>query len=423
MNFQIKTARVKNICAFILAFIPLIAFPQQVKRCGTFEYWQKMKQQTPSLAMEEERMNREATKWVNEHRNERITNSVITIPVVVHVLYHTDAENISDAQIQSQIDVLNTDYARLNEDTFLTPVPWKAIAANVGVQFCLAAITPDSVPTNGIERKFTDNTSWANYDDMKFASSDGLNVWNRDYYMNIWVGNLGGNFLGVTSSLAIQPQYDGMCISYKAFGRVGNHLDHRYNLGRTVTHEAGHWLGLTHTWGDDFGACTGTDGINDTPNQADNTFGCPLFPVTDVCSPNYPGIMFMDYMDYTDDACMNLFTNDQVLRMHYVLDNNRISIRDNVTSCNGAITVSLPLKLYPNPVDQTLSVHTYFNVPATLVFSLKDIFGREWMHETGTLNHYEVIPFNVTTIPSGVYIVSATANNISITEKVVVVHR
>ncbi len=422
MSYQVKTDQVKKICVFILAFIPIFTFSQQLKRCGTYEYQQVLKQQDPSLIIEEERIHREANEWMDAHRNDHGTSSIITIPVVVHVLYHTSNENISDAQIQSQIDVLNTDYARLNEDTFLTPVPWKSIAANVGIQFCLAAITPDSVPTNGIERKYTDNTSWSNYDDMKFSNSGGLNVWNRDYYMNIWVGNLGGNFLGVTSSIAIQPQYDGMCISYKAFGRVGSHLDHRYNLGRTVTHETGHWLGLTHIWGDDFGGCNGTDGINDTPNQEDNTYGCPLFPVTDSCSSTYPGIMFMNYMDYTDDACMNMFTLDQAVKMNAVLNTTRNSILQN-HSCNGAITVSLPIKLFPNPVTDVVTIHTYFNIPASIEFSLKDIFGRELLHGGKSLTSYEKVTFDVSTIPSGIYIISATANTYSITEKIIVAHR
>jgi hypothetical protein len=429
MSLSISKNRAFRIFAFIFACIPLLAFTQQTRRCGTYEYWQLMKQDDPSLATEEERINHEAREWMDTHRNRRDAASVITIPVVVHILYHTDEENLSDAVVQSQIDVLNQDFARLNQDAILTPAVWQNTAAAVGIQFCLASIRPDSVPSTGIERKHTDLTSWQSFNDMKFENQGGLNAWDRDHYMNIWVGNLEGNAIGITQMPygMTTAATDGMCISYKTFGRIGNHLDSRYNLGRTVTHETGHWLGLYHIWGDDSGNCIttggGSDLMDDTPDQVDNTYDCPVFPVTDACSPAYPGIMFMNYLDYTDDACMNMFTNDQAAKMRYVLDNIRTTIRDNVSSCSGAITVSLPIKLFPNPVSDDVLIHTYFNTPASVEFSLKDIFGRELIHQQKSLTSYEIVPFNVTSIPSGVYVVSVNANNYSLTQKVIVAHR
>ena len=405
-----------------LFLIPFVSFSQHTKRCGTYEYWEMMKQQDPSLAIGEERINREANEWMVAHRNERGQSSVITIPVVVHVLYHTDAENISDAQIQSQIDVLNQDFARLNQDTILTPFVWRTTAANTGLQFCLTSVTPDTAPSTGIERRYTSNESWSNFNEMKSFSTGGLDVWNRDRFMNIWVGNLDGGVLGLTQMPGGSPLTDGMCISYKAFGKIGD-LDPQYNLGRSATHETGHWLGLYHIWGDDGGACSGTDYLNDTPNQADNTFNCPPFPQTDECSPAYPGIMFMNYMDYSDDACMNIFTNDQSSKMHAILNTTRVSILNNVASCNGSIAVSLPIKLFPNPVTDEILIHTYFNIPASIDFSLKDLYGREIMHKAKSLSSYEKVPFDVRHISSGVYVVSVTSNNYTITEKVIIAHR
>src|SRR5204863_4475237 len=134
-------------------------------------------------------------------------------------------------------------------------------------------------------------------------------------YMNIWVANISNGLLGITQLPGGPPETDGICIAYNAFGRTG-HLTAPYNRGRTGTHETGHWLGLQHIWGDDGGDCTGSDFIDDTPNQAHETYGCPAFPVYDACTPAYPGILFMDFMDYTDDACMHLFTNGQANYMN-----------------------------------------------------------------------------------------------------------
>jgi hypothetical protein len=412
----------KKIYLFIFIFIPLLSSSQTRVRCGTYESWQQMKQQDPSLVIEEEKVNAELNRWIARHQNNRGTNGVITIPVVVHLLYHEEEENLPDDVIQSQIDVLNIDFARLNQDTLLTPAAFRDEASKTNIRFCLASITPDSVPTNGIERKYTDIAAWQNFNDMKFESSGGLDAWNRNYYMNIWVGNLDGGVLGLTQMPGGPPGTDGMCIYFRAFGRIGDHLDPEYNLGRTVTHETGHWLGLVHTWGDDDGGCSLSDNINDTPNQANHTFGCPLFPRMDACSPTYPGIMFMNYMDYTDDACMNLFTSAQAVRMDAILNTTRASILLN-QSCSESIVVSLPIKLFPNPVSDEIMVHTYFNVPASIDFSLKDIFGRELSRQSRSLSSYEKVSFDATTIPSGVYVVTATSGNYSITEKVIVTHR
>src|SRR6185369_13447574 len=170
-----------------------------------------------------------------------IASSIITIPVVVHVLYHTSSENISDSQIQSQIDVLNDDFNKLNLDLFDVPDVWKPIAGNVEVQFCLASLTPDSMPTSGIERRYTPKESWdiSSLDSMKYTSFGGLDIWNRNDYMNIWVSNITGGLLGLTQLPGGPAATDGMNILYSAFGRIGN-LEEHYNKGRTTTHETGH---------------------------------------------------------------------------------------------------------------------------------------------------------------------------------------
>jgi hypothetical protein len=249
-------------------------------------------------------------------------NSVITIPVVVHVI-HTPGEaigggqNISVAQIQSQIDVLNEDFRRLNPDRVNTPNAFVGVAADPSIEFRLACQDPNGNPTNGITRTASTVNAFSVNDDIKFTSRGGHDAWPTVRYLNIWVGNLAGGLLGYAQfpfDYATRPNTDGVVIRTTAFGRVGNVVA-PFNTGRTATHEVGHWLGLFHIWGDDGGSCNGSDQCNDTPNQADENFGCPAFPSAS-CSNNAD--MSMNYMDYTDDACMNIFTNDQRIRMRAI---------------------------------------------------------------------------------------------------------
>ncbi len=245
------------------------------------------------------------------------TNNVITIPVVVHIVYRTSAENISNAQVQSQIDVLNEDFRRLNTDAANTPSLFQSVAADVEIQFCLATRDPSGNPTSGITRTQTTKTSFSVYtDDVKYSSQGGQDAWPTDQYLNIWVCNLGGNILGYAQFPNGGPAAtDGVVIDYRYFGRGGS-AQAPFNKGRTATHEVGHWLNLRHIWGD---AQCGDDYVNDTPIQQGPNYNCPTFP-----SPSCGNTsdMFMNYMDYTDDACMNLFTQGQKTRMRAVLAPN-----------------------------------------------------------------------------------------------------
>src|ERR1041385_3733839 len=266
---------------------------QPVRRCATVEYNIQKEQNNPAIAEARQHYNRLVQQYLNQA--ERKTRAVVTIPVVVHVLYNVNIQNISDEQIHSQLDVLNADYGRTNADTALTPAAFSAVAANTGIQFCLATLDPNGNPTTGIERR--QNTSvntWQNDDAMKSYATGGLDAWDRNRYLNIWVCALANNFLGYTQLPGGDSLYDGVVITSRAFGNTG-YVSPPFHLGRTATHEIGHWLGLNHIWGDDGGACPwdpggNDDQINDTPPQGMETTGCPTFPVFDNCSPTYPGI-------------------------------------------------------------------------------------------------------------------------------------
>ncbi|MEO6169279.1 MAG: M43 family zinc metalloprotease [Chitinophagales bacterium] len=315
------------------SFLPAAA--QDVIRCGTQQMLEQYELQQPGTKEAIRQTALEAREWAKN--NPGGTRSIITIPVVVHVIYKTSAQNISDEQIQSQIDVLNEDYLLSNADTSKIPDDFRPLAADCQIQFCLAAYDPEGDSTTGIVRTYTDKSVFTTGDSMKFTSKGGDDAWPAKHYLNIWTCNLGGGVLGY----ATLPQgnsgtskSDGVVVLYRAFGRQGT-VVYPYNEGRTCTHEVGHWLGLSHTWGDDGGTCSGGDNIDDTPNQADSNFGCPVFPLTDACSPVAPGVMFMNYMDYTDDRCMYMFTNDQSEVMTASLNGARQTILTSPAGCQG----------------------------------------------------------------------------------------
>ena len=266
----------------------------------------------------------------NQLLNSRaIPTGTITIPVVVHVVYNTSSQNISDTRINEQIQVLNDDYRRLNADKTNTPAAFAGVAGDAQIEFKLAKIDPSGNPTTGITRTSTSVTGFSrSSNNVKTTSTGGRDPWNTQRYLNIWVCDLLLEWNGLQwveimgystfpVDLATSPNLDGVVISFKYFGKTGTSAP--YNKGRTTTHEVGHWLDLRHIWGDAYN-CTVTDFVADTPNQYQATYGCPSFPQTDICTTSNPGIMFMNYMDYTNDGCMNLFTNGQIARMRALFD-------------------------------------------------------------------------------------------------------
>jgi PKD repeat protein len=261
------------------------------------------------------------------HQGSRI-KTVYNLPVVVHVIHNGTAvgssQNISDAQVLSQIEVLNEDFRKLNADTSLIPSVFAGLAADCEINFCLAQTDPNGLATNGIDRINRTTKGWTappysqTYVDGTIKPNS---VWDVNKYLNIWVCNLSGGLLGYatfppsSTNTGLSAPFgtantDGVVILYSAFGRVGT-VSAPYNKGRSATHEIGHWLGLRHIWGD--GNCA-SDYCLDTPTQQTSNFGCPNFPhVTCTNGPN--GDMFMNYMDYTDDACMFMFTPNQKSRI------------------------------------------------------------------------------------------------------------
>ena len=326
----------KKILTILLAGATLFLNAQE--RCGTTAITEKMMLENLEYANARSKVNNQTEKWIENHPNHS-EKTIITIPVVVHVVWKTNTQNISDAQIQSQIDVLNEDYRRTNVDQINTPSVWQSIAADSEIEFCLATTDPNGNTTTGIDRVQTTHGQFGMDSDIHTASAGGADDWSNDDYLNIWVCNIQSGLLGYASPPSNWiGDGDGLVIGYQYFGRTGT-VQSPYNKGRTATHEIGHWLNLDHVWGG-WGSC-GNDQVSDTPKQESENYSCPAFPLhPNACSTtNANGDMFMNYMDYTNDACMNLFTNGQKTRMLAAINQYRPNML-NHDLCAGTVGVS-----------------------------------------------------------------------------------
>src|ERR1035437_543407 len=285
--------------------------PSGYNRCGSMEYLEWQKQQDPGLKARMDKIESDMQTWMKN--SPPTTNAIVTIPIVVHMLYFNATQSVSATRVQQQVDVLNKDYHKLNTDWNKTPSAFLPLVADCEVQFCLASKDPSGAATTGIVYKqLASNISWASDNKVKSTAQGGDDPWDATKYLNLWVCNLGSGLLGYAQFPGGSTSTDGVVVLYSSL--PGGSAP--YNLGRTATHEIGHWLNLYHIWGDDGSSCSGTDYVADTPNQAGPNYGCKLnFPHTDACTPIYPGVMFMNYMDYGDDPCLVMFTNGQATRM------------------------------------------------------------------------------------------------------------
>jgi Pregnancy-associated plasma protein-A/Putative peptidoglycan binding domain len=244
-----------------------------------------------------------------------------TIPVVVHVVYRTDRQNISNAQIQSQIRILNQDFRMKNRDRTKLPDVFQPLHTDTRIQFRLASKDIFGNATSGITRTRTSMPSFGFDEGVKSSRTGGADPWPTRRYLNIWVCNLGDGLLGYAQFPGGPRATDGVVILHTAFGNTGT-ARAPFDRGRTTTHEVGHWLNLFHIWGDDGTGCRGSDHCPDTPNQASENYGEPVFPHVS-CNNGPNGDLFMNYMDYVDDRAMFMFTAGQATRMNAALNGPR----------------------------------------------------------------------------------------------------
>lgn len=299
------------------------------RNCATMEVLDRLQSEDPTLLNRIEAIERHTEAYVNNGLRQRET---IVIPVVVHVVYYDSRENITNAQIQSQIDVLNEDFRALNQEIPFVPNEFSSVIGDVEIEFCLADTDPNGNATNGITRKQSNRRSWGTNDFVKRSSRGGVDPWDVSQYLNIWVCNIGNGILGYAQFPGGPASTDGVVIDYRYMGRGGSAV-RPYDKGRTATHEVGHWLNLRHIWGD---ASCGNDFVSDTPTHDRANYGCPTYPHYSLCSGS-PLEMTMNYMDYTEDQCMFMFSDGQAARMQAVLAPGgfRASLR-NSAGCSSA---------------------------------------------------------------------------------------
>lgn len=293
----------------------------RIRTCGAAETHQRLLQD-PEYQRHRMEIERHLARFLS-FGLERARTGITRIPVVVHVVYSTPAGNISDHQVKSQIDVLNLDYRAKNSDIGKVPVVWTGLVADARVEFFLTNVDPLGAPTTGITRTPTTVQAFGTNDHVKFSATGGADAWPADNFLNIWVCELGGGLLGYAQFPGGPAATDGVVILHSAFGTTGT-ATAPFHLGRTTTHEVGHWLNLLHIWGDRLD-CTGNDDVADTPPAQMPNYNSPAFPHIS-CGNGPNGDMFMNYMDYVDDEAMMMFTQGQAARMAAALDGPRISI-------------------------------------------------------------------------------------------------
>ncbi|UOQ65916.1 M43 family zinc metalloprotease [Hymenobacter volaticus] len=369
------------------------------RQCATMDVLKAQMAADPSLAKRMAAVEDQTKKFEATSTARRSTTGVITIPVVVHVLYNVEAQNVSDAQVAAQITVLNKDFAKANADARLIPAAFAPLAVNTNIQFVLAKQDPTGAQTTGIIHKQTKITSFTTNDVVKFSKRGGDDAWPASNYLNLWVCNLGGGLLGYAQFPGGKANTDGVVVLYSSLPG-GSSVS--YNKGRTATHEVGHWLNLRHIWGD---TNCGNDLVADTPTQQTSNYGCPDYPHI-TC--NNKGDMSMNYMDYTDDACMYMFSAGQAARMNALFDTggSRASLLNSPAARAAsqlAISSELASKavihLYPNPASQTLNVSVPEKQATTWSVKVYDLSGYEMKQA-----HYDGQGrVGVANLPQGLY--------------------
>lgn len=360
---RMKRQTIKLLLCFLL--VNVVAFSQRKRLCA-YETMDKEVLRQKAARMQEKINAFSAISSANKVETDEV--ETIRIPIVVHVIHNQRdgrivSTNISKEQIQSQIDVLNEDF-RKKENTIGFAV--SDVGADMQLEFYLAISDPMGNPTDGIRRVYTQRTNFDVFDDAEELSD--LSYWDSERYLNIWVAPLSsiyigfgefptGDFDGLDTD-EISKKNDGLIIDYQYFGRlVGAVNDPDYNLGRTTTHEVGHWLGLLHTWGDDF---CGDDFCADTPTAESSNLEISCTPVFSFCDGRRTQNMIENYMDYSPDACMNTFTKEQKNRVRTILqisERRRRFLQNLKEDFSKVATISVEAFNHPSPLEST-----YFKV-------------------------------------------------------------
>jgi hypothetical protein len=343
---------------------------------------------------------------------QRITGmpETITIPVVFHVLYHTSRENVDKTILDRLIAALNRDFNKRNSDTSNIPSVFKPYAGAMGFEFKVATMDPQGRGTNGIIKKYTPILYWMSDDKMKFTSSYGDDAWDSKSYLNIWICNM-KDVMGYSTFPGMDPLKDGVVLSvediFKARGTTP-----KINDLRTIVHEVGHWVSLYHIWGEDY---CGDDKVDDTPKQASYTPGCPTSSRV-TCGNGPTGDMYMNFMDFTNDVCMNMFTVGQRKRARTVFEAG--GPRNSILYSKGlnvSMIESAPLpdfypkwyyaQVYPNPAVSSIKV--YFDYDERWIGKKMDIIDMSGRVVFNKIIGSRIETIDVSRLTAGVYFIRA----------------
>lgn len=367
--------------SFSLLLLSGVGFAQSPDRCGTMGHLEWKSEQDPGYMQRFNSVEAAAQSWLQTHRS-AVGGNVITIPTVVHIVYRDATQNLPDAQIFSQMDVLNADFRRMNADTLLTRPEFDSVASDFEVEFCLATTDPQGNPTTGITRTSTNGGQLLGWfgpqDDVKSSSTGGIDPWPTDQYLNIWVCDLLPILAGYAQFPGEDPATDGVVVGFSFFGTFGT-VTPPFNKGRTTTHEIGHWLGLRHIWGD--GDCSMDDFVDDTPiADAANQGGCLNLLNTCTDSPFDYNDQVENYMDYSNDSCMNMFSEGQKARAWSFLNTDRLSLFTS-NGCSLAVSTTDPFPaqlfdLYPNPSRGSVKLEWHGGTGSEVDASIFDALGK-----------------------------------------------
>ena len=401
--------------------------------CATMKYKEMEEKLDPSIKEIRKKIEEEARIFIENQTINPIAQkgrAVITIPVVFHVVHNTatPAENVSDACIMAQLKVINDDYRKLNTDwTNVTQTGWNALVADCEIEFCLAVRDPGNNPTTGITRTSTTATDFPYAGNkVKFTAQGGKDVWDRNKYFNIWVCDLEDGILGYAQFPGGSAVTDGLVIDYKYMMSSQGCGTVPYDKGRTSTHELGHCFGLKHVWGDDED-CSESDDVSDTPDQEIEHYDC--FPAgsfqTDACSGDDPGTMWMNYMDYTNDACMYMFTAGQKAVINATMNGVRASLKTS-NGCTPLTDVeyllaSESVSIYPNPssgdVVMKVNVTDLSSANVTVFNALGEAVLVKQVFDLSTNNEVKLDMHNK---PEGMYFVKMETPEGAVTKKIVI---